>query len=217
MAKALSHRGPDGENLWINAEGTAGFGHRRLSIIDLSIRGDQPMHYQNRYTIVYNGEIYNYIELKKDLQKEGYTFFSECDTEVVLAMYARYKYDCLNYFDGMFAFAIWDEVEQTLFMARDRFGEKPFFYHLDKSTNTFYFASEMKALWAAGLCKKVDDKMLLHFISLGYTQSPSDPGRTFFSEINKIPPRNYLLYNLELKEVSISAYWDIDRNKKIRR
>lgn len=214
MALTLSHRGPDSENIWINANGNAGFSHRRLSIIDLSSTANQPMHYQNRYTIVYNGEIYNYIELKNNLQTQGYTFRSKSDTEVILAMYSKYKYDCLKYFDGMFAFAIWDEVEQTLFAARDRFGEKPFFYHWNENLNTFYFASEMKALWTGGVEKKIDDKMFFQYISLGYTQNPSDAAATFFSWIKKIPPRSYLLYKFSTKKITVSSYWDIDLNKK---
>ena len=99
-----------------------------------------------QYSMVYNGEIYNYIELKKELKKSGYHFNSTSDSEVILAAYDLYKENCLQYFDGMFAFAIWDEKEQTLFAARDRFGEKPFYYYYNK--DLFAFASEMKALWA---------------------------------------------------------------------
>src|SRR5438132_11873587 len=103
MTDALAHRGPDGEGCWINQNNTTGFGHRRLSIIDLSSAAAQPMHYLNRYTILHNGEIYNYIELKETLQQKGYTFSSQSDTEVILAAYDCYKTDCLQYFDGMFA------------------------------------------------------------------------------------------------------------------
>ncbi len=214
MGKSIAHRGPDGEHIWINTKGNVGFSFRRLAIIDLSARGDQPMHFQDRYTIVYNGEVYNYVELKKDLEKEGYTFSSESDTEVILAMYDKYRYDCVKYFDGMFAFAIWDEVDQTLFAARDRFGEKPFFYHWDQSDNTLYFASEMKALWAAGVQRKVNDKMLLLFISLGYTQNPSNAASTFFENIQQLPSHSYLIYKFSSGKVSVSSYWDIDLNKR---
>ena len=138
MTSAIQHRGPEGEGFWLNEEGTVGFGHRRLSIIDLSIAGAQPMHYLNRYTITYNGEIYNYLELKDSLTRKGYTFFSHCDTEVVLAAYACYGKDCLQFFDGMFAFAIWDNVHQTLFCVRDRFGEKPFYYNYSQSEKLLF-------------------------------------------------------------------------------
>jgi len=150
MNNALQHRGPDGEGIWVNEEGSVALGHRRLSIIDLSNAGHQPMHYvsknesyNHRYTITHNGEIYNYIELREELAKHGYTFQSHTDTEVIVAAYDFWKDLCVDHFDGMFAFAIWDAKEKELFAARDRFGEKPFFYYFDK--NQFLFASEMKA------------------------------------------------------------------------
>ena len=134
MTDRIQHRGPDGEGHWVNQSVNVGFGHRRLSIIDLSDNAKQPMHYlNNRYTITYNGEIYNYIELKKDLQTKGYYFQSSSDTEVLLALYDLKKEKCLNDLDGMFAFAIWDDKEKQLFCARDRFGEKPFHYYIDKN------------------------------------------------------------------------------------
>ncbi|MEO7524689.1 MAG: asparagine synthetase B, partial [Ferruginibacter sp.] len=151
MADSLAHRGPDGEGFWMNKKKNAGLAHRRLAIIDLSPAASQPMHYAQRYSIVYNGEIYNYIELRKELKKAGYHFVSNSDTEVILAAYDCYKEKCIQYFDGMFSFAIWDDLEQTLFAARDRFGEKPFYYYSEK--NLFVFGSEMKALWAAGIKK----------------------------------------------------------------
>ena len=159
MANVMQHRGPDGEGQWINKSGHVGFGHRRLSILDLSENAAQPFHYLNRYTIIHNGEIYNYIELKNELIKLGYSFKSGSDTEVITAAYDLYKNDCVKKFDGMFAFAIWDEKEQILFAARDRFGEKPFYYF--ETENQFIFASEIKALWAAGIPRKAEDKMLL--------------------------------------------------------
>ena len=124
MSDILSHRGPDGEGIWINPKKTAGLAHRRLAIVDLSASAAQPLHYKDRYSIVYNGEIYNHIELKKELKKAGYHFKTESDTEVILAAFDYYKETCLQYLDGMFAFAIWDEVEQFLFAARDRFWGK---------------------------------------------------------------------------------------------
>ncbi|MEP6616168.1 MAG: asparagine synthase (glutamine-hydrolyzing) [Ginsengibacter sp.] len=217
MMDTLAHRGPDGEGTWINGNGNIGFGHRRLSIIDLSSRAAQPMHYLNRYSIVYNGEIYNYPELKLGLLKKGYSFLSESDTEVILAMYAEYKEKCIPFFDGMFAFAIWDEQEQTLFAARDRFGEKPFFYHWDDDTKTLCFASEMKALWAIGIHRSVDGKMLLPFLTSGFTQHPSNPALTFFTGIKKLPARNCLVYLHHKSQVSTAPYWEpsVQRNDHI--
>jgi asparagine synthase (glutamine-hydrolysing) len=107
--KCLRHRGPDGEAVWINDDQTVAFGHLRLSIIDLSKEAAQPMHYLDRYTIVHNGELYNYIELREELRKNGYQFRSGSDTEVILAAYDHWGTNCLQRFDGMFAFAIWDE------------------------------------------------------------------------------------------------------------
>src|SRR6202000_1632776 len=127
MTAVLGHRGPDGEAIWISPGGIAGFGHRRLAILDLSPAGAQPMHYLGRYTILHNGELYNYLELRSLLQSRGYTFTTRTDTEVIVAAYDHYGPDCLQHFDGMFAFSIWDETSQRLFLARDRFGEKPLF------------------------------------------------------------------------------------------
>lgn len=218
MTDALQHRGPDEEGFWINAEQRVGLGHRRLAIIDVSNAGSQPMHYLRRYTITYNGEIYNYIELKETLIKKGYCFTSDCDTEIVLAAYACYGKDCLQYFDGMFAFAIWDQQEQTLFCARDRFGEKPFYYTYLSKHNEFVFASEMKALWAAGVHKKMDNEMLLNYLTLGWVQNPVNKQQTFFEEIISLPPSHYLLYKLQGESqpyLEVKSYWNIDKESQI--
>ena len=127
MSNAIAHRGPDGQYTWISGDGIAGLCHRRLKIIDTSAAAAQPMHYEGGYTIIHNGEIYNYVELRDELSKAGYQFTTQSDTEVILAAYAHYKEKCVERFDGMFAFAIWSATEQKLFCARDRFGEKPFF------------------------------------------------------------------------------------------
>jgi asparagine synthase (glutamine-hydrolysing) len=227
MAAALQHRGPDGEKIWINPNGLAGLSHRRLSIIDLSNAAEQPMHLLTsalstsgegapRYTIVHNGEIFNYIELKESLQKQGYSFRTGSDTEVILAAYDHYNEECVEYFDGMFAFAIWDEEEQELFAARDRFGEKPFFYSFNGSE--FVFASEMKALWAAGIERKPNLQMLFNFITIGYVDNPGKPEETFFENIFKLPPASKLFYAPDTRELIIEKYWDIDtsiQNKTI--
>ena len=157
MTGTLTHRGPDEEGLWQNENKTVLLGHRRLSIIDLSEAAAQPMPYLNRYSLVHNGEIYNYIELKNELVQKGYSFRTQSDTEVIAAAYDHWNDECVEHFDGMFAFAIWDEQEQELFAARDRFGDKPFFYYYDKEK--FVFASEMKALWAADIQRIANLKM----------------------------------------------------------
>ena len=208
MTDALAHRGPDGEGHWINLAGIVGLGHRRLSIIDLSDAGHQPMHYLDRYSIIHNGEIYNYIELKDELQKAGYGFHSQTDTEVIAAAYDNWKDECVEHFDGMFALAIWDEKERILFAARDRFGEKPFYYYYDNEK--FIFASEMKALWRYGIEKKPNLKLLFNFLTIGYTDNPERPEETFFENIQKLPAASYLTYSIINNQFSIFKYWDID-------
>jgi asparagine synthase (glutamine-hydrolysing) len=220
MTQAIAHRGPDGEAHWVNASGEAGLGHRRLSIIDLSDAAAQPMHYNERYTIVYNGEIYNYIELRALLQKSGYAFRTQSDTEVLLAAYDCWQEASLDRLDGMFAFAIWDNQGQTLFAARDRFGEKPFYFCEPPGGQQFLFASEMKALWAAGMNRQPDNTALLNFIALGYTGPVRRPFHTFYKDIYQLPPAHYLLLKRRPQgqapgyEWKARRYWTIDRNVK---
>lgn len=216
MMDALAHRGPDGEGFCQSADGNVLFGHRRLSIIDLSDAGQQPMHYMHRYTIIHNGEIYNYIEIREELKKKGYTFRSQTDTEVIAAAYDCWKDECVDQLDGMFAFAIWDEKEKQFFAARDRFGEKPFFYFFDGKQ--LLFASEMKALWAAGVRRQLNQKMLFNFITIGYTDNPAQPWETFYDDIHKLPPATTLKFDLLNNGLTLEKYWDIDpeeENKKI--
>lgn len=216
MTDVLAHRGPDGEGHWNNTDETCLLGHRRLSIIDLSDAGNQPMHYLGRYVIVHNGEIYNYVELRKELEKRGYGFCSKTDTEVIAAAYDCWGEECLQQFDGMFAFSIWDEKEKTLFAARDRFGEKPFFYCYDD--NRLLFASEMKALWTAGIAKSPNFKMLFNYITIGYTDNPERPEETFYENIYKLPAASFLKFSFIYFSYSIQKYWDIDlanQQKKI--
>lgn len=208
MGESLSHRGQDGDANWMNDAGEVGFSHRRLAIIDLSDAGKQPMHYAGRYTIVYNGEVYNYPELRADLVKKGYQFNSKTDTEVILAAYDHYRENCVDHFDGMFAFAIWDEKEKNLFAARDRFGEKPFNYFVDDEQ--FVFGSEMKALWAAGVPKVLNQKMAFNYLTIGYLDNPNNVDETFYEKINKLPPAHFLNYSPGQNEVILEKYWDID-------
>ncbi len=212
MTNVLAHRGPDGEGFWLNENNTVGFGHRRLAILDLSEAGKQPMHLFNHYSITYNGEIYNYLELKEKLQQKGYTFRTQTDTEVILAAYDHWKEECLQQFDGMFAFAIWNEQEQTLFAARDRFGEKPFYYFFDGEQ--FLFASEMKAIWAAGVEKTIDHSMLLNYIGLGWVKNPSNLSQTFYQNISSLPQSHCIKLNLRNGSNEIVQYWDLDKETK---
>jgi asparagine synthase (glutamine-hydrolysing) len=214
MTDALAHRGPDGQAQWINQWGNVGLGHARLSIIDLTTAAAQPMHYLERYSIVYNGEIYNYLELREVLIKKGYHFLSNSDTEVILAAYDFWKDDCMEHFDGMFAFAIFDVKEQTVFAARDRFGEKPFYYFAED--DFFSFASEMKAFWAIGVEKKTDEKMLLNYLTLGYVQNANNKEQTFFKNIYSLPPGSFLQLNIKTLQYRTYAYWDIDKDSTLK-
>lgn len=218
MTNALAHRGPDGEGLWQNTNSEILLGNRRLAILDLSEAGNQPIHYLDRFTVIHNGEIYNYIEIKNELAAKGYQFRSGTDTEVIVAAYACWGSECLDRFDGMFAFAVWDEKEKELFAARDRFGEKPFFYTWPENQNSFLFASEMKALWAAGIPCEPNLKMLFNFITIGYTDNPEQNDETFFSNIKKLPPAHFLKFSFRDNSLYIKKYWHLDpekENKKI--
>ncbi len=209
MTDSIAHRGPDGNEMWMDENNRVGLGHRRLSIIDLSHEADQPMHYMGRYTIVFNGEIYNYIELKEELIKEGYTFKTTSDTEVLMALYDKHKDKCLPLLDGMFAFAMYDAVERKLFCARDRFGEKPFFYHYEKG-RSFSFASEMKALWATGVSKELNNRMLYNYLAEGYLDNPADASETFYSACKRLPHSHSLTVDVNKIEISLAQYYDID-------
>jgi asparagine synthase (glutamine-hydrolysing) len=214
--RTLVHRGPEKEGYYFSSAGTLGLGHRRLCIIDLSEEASQPLTYQDRYTIVYNGELYNYIELKEQLEKKGFAFHTKSDTEVVVAAYAAFGTQCLQHFDGMFSFAIWDEKEQQLFAARDRLGEKPFFYYYDEEQ--FAFASEQKALWAMGISKKVNEALLYNFLTIGYVSNPSDPQETFYEHIDKLPAASFLLLSLPQNQLRIETYWQpaIDTSQPVK-
>src|SRR5687767_9019555 len=143
MTDLIDHRGPDDEGQWV--EGSVGLGNRRLSIIDLSADGHMPMMYgRGRYVITYNGEVYNFESERKSLIKKGYKFRSKTDTEVILALYEEYGVNCLEHLRGMFALAIYDRKNKTLFLARDRLGKKPLKYYFDGKV--FIFASELKAI-----------------------------------------------------------------------
>lgn len=208
MNDVISHRGPDGEGFWTSNKLNVGFGHRRLSIIDLSENGKQPMHYlEQRYTITFNGEIYNYIELKSSLIQNGYTFKSGTDTEVLLALYDLKKENCLQDLDGMFSFAIWDEKEQTLFCARDRFGEKPFYYFKDQTR--FVFASEIKQFWAIDINKKIDETKLSFFVEHGTIEDSTNITDTFYKNIKELDAAHCLIIN-KSNNVHIKRYWDIE-------
>ncbi|MFL5774527.1 MAG: asparagine synthase (glutamine-hydrolyzing) [Flavisolibacter sp.] len=203
----LQHRGPDSVGIWKSKDNDVIVGHRRLSIIDLSSAASQPMQYMGRYTIIHNGEIYNYIELKHELQHKGYQFHSESDTEVIAAAYDAWRDAAVQKFDGMFACAIWDEKEKTAFIARDRMGEKPLFFFYDK--NQLLFASELKALWEMGAPKEVNRSMLYNFLTIGYTSNPGEPQETFYNNLHKLPAASFLRFQLN-SEPEVNRYWHVD-------
>ena len=149
MRDAMIHRGPDDAGLWISQNREVGLAHRRLSIIDLSEAGRQPMSdNEKRIWVTYNGEIYNFIGIRKELEGKGYKFKSKSDTEVIITAYKEWGTECLQKFNGMFAFGIYDDREKLIFLARDRIGKKPLYYI--QNGDTTYFASERKALWRIG-------------------------------------------------------------------
>jgi asparagine synthase (glutamine-hydrolysing) len=205
MTRALAHRGPDGEGLFVagsceraspgmhlqtvplGGDISVGFGHRRLAIVDVSSAGHQPMSWGERYWITFNGEIYNYLELRAELSAAGYRFHTATDTEVLLAAYDCWGVDCLTRFNGMWAFAILDLRERTLFVARDRVGVKPLY--ITRSAGSFYFASEIKAFQKAGVRLTPNEKWLRSFIAGGHDNFSCD---TAFAEVTSLPRGTYL-------------------------
>lgn len=204
MLRSIAHRGPDDQRAWFSVSKNVALGHRRLAIIDLSEGGSQPrISPDGRYTITFNGEIYNYLEIKKELSQLGWNFISKSDTEVLLYAYIQWKENCLQKLNGMFAFAIWDEYEQKLFAARDRLGEKPFKYYY--TPEKFIFASEIKALLQdPAIHREIDWQAIDLALSFRFIPAPA----TGFKKIFKLPAGHYLIWqNSELKIIS---YWNPD-------
>ena len=183
--KSLQNRGPDGDGIYQHQQ--LALGHRRLSIIDTSNAASQPFtDTTERYTIVFNGEIFNYKQLRIQLERKGFTFKSHSDTEVLLYLFIADKEKCLSQLDGEFAFAIYDKQSEQLFIARDRFGVKPLYYY--KDADRFVFASEMKALIAFEIPKKIDTASLQTYLHLNYIPSP----HSIFEKVWKLPAGNYI-------------------------
>jgi asparagine synthase (glutamine-hydrolysing) len=185
MLLSQHHRGPDATGKY--SDDFTALGHNRLAIIDLSEQSNQPfLDSSGRYVLVFNGEIYNYIELKNELNGH-YTFKTDSDTEVLLAAFIIYGKDCLQKLNGMFSFAVWDNQDKKLFAARDRFGVKPFFYSI--KNNSFYFSSEIKAIHAAGILRIPDEKVWASYFAYG---SYGNPDETFWEEILQLPGGHFL-------------------------
>ena len=200
MTDRMSHRGPDGEGQW--SSGPVCLGHRRLSIIDLS-GGGQPMHSADgQMTVTFNGEIYNYAELKEQLTALGGQFQTSSDTEVILEGYRIWGPDCLARFDGMFAFALWDNQQRRLFCARDRFGKKPFFYTVQQGR--LYFASELTGIeQLRHLSLTMNPQAVMRYLAYEYVPTP----HSVYTEVQSLPPSHMLL--LQDGNLSISRYWDM--------
>jgi asparagine synthase (glutamine-hydrolysing) len=201
MAGVLTHRGPDDAGILI--EGTVGLGHRRLKIIDLSPSGHQPMTNQDQTIwITFNGEIYNFLELRKELIQSGKTFISRSDTEVIIRAYEEWGEECVQHFNGMFAFGLWDSRRRKLLLVRDRLGVKPLFYYLDDQK--LLFASELKAiLQYPEVNSELDRSAIYDYISLNYVPSPKTP----FANIRSLPPGH--LVSVEDNQIKVEQYWDL--------
>jgi asparagine synthase (glutamine-hydrolysing) len=205
MSDSIYHRGPDDKGIYIKKN--VGLGFRRLSIIDLNT-GHQPLsNKDNSIIIVFNGEIYNYLEQGELLKKKGYQFKTTTDTEVILYLYEEYGTDCLQYLRGMFAFAIWDDKKQQLFCARDRFGIKPFYYYFDNEK--FLFGSEIKAIMAEGnIDRTISSEALDFYFAIGYVTGDL----SIYRNIKKLRPAHFFLLSFKNNKASlvINKYWDIN-------
>ncbi|MDB0003340.1 asparagine synthase (glutamine-hydrolyzing) [Alphaproteobacteria bacterium] len=205
MNNQLKHRGPDDDDIYIDK--FIGFGHTRLSILDLSANGKQPMQSSNnRYVITYNGEVYNFLDIKKELINRGYIFKSHSDTEVVLNSWLEWGENCINKFNGMFAFAIWDKKEEEFFLVRDRYGIKPVYYH--NLNNKFIFASEQRAILSILKSKKELDKETLYEY---FTFQNIFSDRTLVKNIKLLNPGTILKISLTKKnKLKFTKYWDFN-------
>jgi asparagine synthase (glutamine-hydrolysing) len=210
MTDVLRHRGPDGRGTyrWLAEDGGGvALGHRRLSIIDLG-GGGQPLANEDETVwISFNGEIYNYRELRPELERQGHRFRTNSDTETIVHLYEQYGEDCVLHLRGMFAFAIWDQRRRRLFLARDRMGQKPLIYREDRGR--LLFGSEIKALLQApGVSREIDPVALDEYLTYGYVPHP----RTMFAGIRKLPPAHYAVF--ENGRLRVERYWTVDWNRE---
>lgn len=199
MGELIKHRGPDGDGIWVHENNRVGFAHRRLSIIDLTEAGSQPMTDHLGNWLVYNGEIYNYVELREELGIDN--FRSDTDSEVILHAYRKWGKDCVKKFRGMFAFALWDEQEQSLFCARDHFGIKPFYYAVVK--DTFYFASEIKAILPFLDKNEINVEGLKDYLTFQLCLGK----KTLFSGVEELSPAHWLTIRKDV--IQINKYWEV--------
>lgn len=201
MTAVMQHRGPDADGIYVH--GNIGLGHRRLSIIDLSEAGKQPMFSNDKQlAIVFNGEIYNFLHHRKELEKRGHRFHSKTDTEVIIYLYREYGEQCLQYLRGMFAFALWDECKQQVFLAIDRIGQKPLYYYSDG--RRLVFGSELKCLLEdPTIPKEMNYEALYDYLLYLYIPAP----KTIYKNIYKLPPAHYMICSPA--GIRIQEYWDL--------
>ncbi|MFZ5559799.1 MAG: asparagine synthase (glutamine-hydrolyzing) [Patescibacteria group bacterium] len=206
MNNRIKHRGPDQSGIFLDND--ISLGHQRLSIIDLSERGKQPMFNEDKsLCVIFNGEIYNFQELRRDLEKNAHKFISNTDSEVILHLYEDYKEDCLKFLNGIFAFAIWDIKNKELFLARDRIGVKPLYYY--NQNGKFIFSSEIKGILEHNIEKEIDLEAFNHYFRLLYVPAPL----TMFKNIYKLPQGHYLSAKggpASGWKIKIRKYWDIE-------
>lgn len=210
MNDSIKHRGPDAEGVYIDR--SASLGHRRLSILDLSENGKQPMYYNNKgreAIIVFNGEIYNFLDIRKELEQKGYKFKSNSDTEVILASYLEYGFDCVNKFNGMWAFCIYDLNKKILFLSRDRLGKKPIYYYFDGKK--FIFSSEIKGILCHSVKPLLDSDAVDLYFSLGFIPSPY----SIYKNIKKVEARQNLVFNLKEKKLYKNYYYEYPKYSPI--
>lgn len=209
MTDTLIHRGPDAEGQW--CDDLVGLGHRRLSIIDLDEQSNQPMiSHDNKYVISFNGEIYNYIELRAELEELGAVFKTNSDTEVIIEAYRYYNTESFNKFNGMWAFALYDIENKKVILCRDRFGIKPLY--IAETNDYFSFASEMKAITEVFPEEKVINENSVYRYISGTVNEDMDE-ETFFKNIKRFPPATYLEYNLDTNSIITGTYWHVDERE----
>jgi len=204
----LTHRGPDDEGYYFDPRGRSALGHRRLSIIDLAT-GHQPIFNEDgSVVIVFNGEVYNFNELRNDLKERGHRFATKTDTEVIVHLYEELGTECITKLRGMFAFSLWDAKQGRLLLARDRVGKKPLYYSI--VNGTLYFASEIQALYnIPGIKKELNHYAIDLFLTYSYIPSP----HTIYKDIFKLPPAHYLRF--DKKSLDIENYWKPNFKRKL--
>ncbi len=205
----LKHRGPDDGGIFVSKDGKILLGHRRLSIIDISFLGHQPMSTPDgRFHMVFNGEVYNYLEIKKELENFGYQFKSTSDTEVVLYAFERWRENSFSRFIGMFAIAIWDDLEKKLYLCRDRLGKKPLYYYF--YDGVFAFASELKALKSLpGFYNEIEPNALALYLQYNYISGAF----SIYKNLKKLPAGCYLVFDIHSGHVSLDRYWTYSTEK----